>query len=591
MADYDVVIIGSGVAGALCAAGLAGGGRKILVLEAADNGLGVFQREQFKRVWDPATRKTWNTPYLSTTGIRNYPSPVNDDINTYFDQPNVDPNDSDATRKSINTFKATYQRLAGGSTWAWRGNTPRMMPNDFRVKSAYFPQGNAPPGANVADWPISYNDLKPWYLKAEYELGVSGNAEEWETHTPRDGAKFPMPGQPKSYSDRELIARFEKSGLKTVKLGTGYFAQDLPVQILTMAQARNTQPYDGRPACEGNHNCIPLCPTNAKYDATVHLKRARQNGVEIRTGCVVTKLDAKDGGAISGVRYKQWSSNSPQTEQVVSGDIVILAANPIESPKILLNSGLYAESDPSVGKHLMDHVQGECLGTARYPIYPFRGPQTISGIDSLRDGKYRSQFASFRITLGNDGWGRHGNPTSVLEEALNPDPDHVGDFSIGRKLRDATVNKLTRIVRLSVSTEQLPHRDNKVGLSDKVDDLGIPRPRIHYKVDDYTLNAIKEGYRVSKEIFHAMDAEVEHEEFDVKDWVTAAHPMGTCRMGTDKSNSVVDKFGRCHNHPNLFMVGASVFPTGSATNPVLTLSALTLMTVDEIKKKKSWAAQ
>ena len=587
MADYDVVIIGSGVAGALCAAGLAGDGRKILVLEAAENSLGVFQREQFKRTWDPATRKTWNTPYLSTTGIRNYPSPVNDDINTYFDQPDVDPNDPDATRKSLTTFKGTYQRLAGGSTWAWRGNTPRMQPNDLRLKSAYFSQGNAPPGSNVADWPVTYNDLKPWYLKAEYELGVSGNAEEWETHTPRDGAKFPMPGQPKSYSDRELIARFEKSGLKTVKLGDGYSAQDLPVQILTMAQARNTQPYDGRPACEGNHNCIPLCPTNAKYDATVHLKRARQNGVEIRTGCVVTKLDVKPGGLISGVRYKQWSSDSPQTERVVSGDIVILAANPVESPKILLNSGLYAESDPYVGKHLMDHVQGECLGTARDPIYPFRGPQTISGIDSLRDGKYRSQFASFRITLGNDGWGRHGNPTSVLEEALNPDPAHASKFSIGQKLRKAAVDKLTRIVRLSVSTEQLPHRDNRVGLSDKVDDLGIPRPRIHYKVDDYTLNALKEGYRVSKEIFRAMDAEVEHEEFNVKDWVTAAHPMGTCRMGTDKTNSVVDKFGRCHNHRNLFIVGASVFPTGAASNPVLTLSALTLMTVDEMKKKKT----
>ena len=84
-----------------------------------------------------------------------------------------------------------------------------------------------------------------------------------------------------------------------------------------------------------------------------------------------------------------------------------------------------------------------------------------------------------------------------------------------------------------------------------------------------------------------MVAEVEHEEFNVKDWVTAAHPMGTCRMGTDKTNSVVDKFGRCHNHRNLFIVGASVFPTGAASNPVLTLSALTLMTVDEIKKKKS----
>jgi glucose dehydrogenase len=579
MADYDVVIVGSGVAGALCAAGLAGDGRKILVLEAAENGLGVFQREQFRRVWDPATRKTWNTPYLSTTGIKFYPSPVSDDVSTYFDQPNVD--QTNDTTKSLTTFKATYQRLVGGSTWAWRGNTPRMMPNDFRVKSAYFPTGAFPDGAHVADWPISYDDLKPWYLKAEYELGVSGNAEEWETHTPRDGAKFPMPGQPKSYSDRELISRFEKSGLKTVTL----HGEQLPLQILTMAQARNTQPYDGRPACEGNHNCIPLCPTNAKYDASVHLKRARQSGVEIRTGCVVTKLEAAAGGAISRVLYKQWSSDSPQTERAVTGDILILAANPIETPKILLNSGLYAETDPYVGKYLMDHIQGECLGIAHDPIYPFRGPQTISGIDSLRDGKYRAKFASFRITLGNDGWGRHGNPTSVLEEALNP--FELSKFSIGRKLRQEVVDKVTRLVRLSVSTEQLPHPENKITLSDKTDDLGIRRPRIRFVVHDYTQQALKEGFRVCKEIFRAMDAHVEEEEFNVKDWVTAAHPMGTCRMGTDKTNSVVDKFGRCHNHPNLYIVGATVFPTGSATNPVLTLSALALMTVDEIKKRKS----
>jgi hypothetical protein len=232
-------------------------------------------------------------------------------------------------------------------------------------------------------------------------------------------------------------------------------------------------------------------------------------------------------------------------------------------------------------------VQGECLGTAAIPIYPFRGPQTISGIDSLRDGKYRSQFASFRITLGNDGWGRQGNPTSVLEEALNPDPAQVGKFSIGQKLRKGVVDKLTRIVRLSISTEQLPHGDNRIVLSDKVDDLGIPRPRIQYKVDDYTLKALDEGFRVSKEIFRAMDVQLEHETFDRKDWVTAAHPMGTCRMGADKTNSVVDKFGRCHNHANLFIVGASVFPTSAASNPVLTLSALALMAVDEMKKKKT----
>jgi choline dehydrogenase-like flavoprotein len=570
MADYNVVIIGSGVAGALCAASLAGTGRKILILEAAKNGIGVIQREQFRRVWDQSPAKSWNTPYLKGTGIRNYPSPgpATPDKSTYFDQPNAG--------TSLTTYKAYYQRLAGGSTWAWRGNTPRMMPNDFRVKSVYFPKGVSPDGADVADWPLSYNEMKPWYLKAEYELGVSGNEEEWESHTPRDGAKFPMRGQPRSYGDQLLVARM---GKKKVVLD----GEELPADILTMAQARNTEPYDGRPACEGNHNCIPLCPTNAKYDATVHLKRAVRSGVELRTGCVVTKLEAGPDGAISRVLFKQWDSDNPQNEQAVSGDVVVLAAAPIETAKILLFSGLYPNDHPHVGKHLMDHIQGECLALAPEPIYPFRGPQTVCGIDSIRDGKYRSKFASFRMTLGNDGWGRAGNPTSVVEEFLNPAPG--GIFKIGQALRKEAFDKLSRLVRFGISTEQLPHRENRVELSAKKDALGIPRPSINYAVHDYTKDALKEGYRVAKELFAAMGATHQGEpEFNVDDWTSAAHPMGTCRMGSNKTDGVVDKFGRCFNHPNLFVQGASVFPTASATNPALTIAALTLMSVEEIKK-------
>jgi len=576
MAEYDVVIIGSGVAGALCAAGLSNRSRRILVLEAAKNGLGVGQREHFRRLWDTVPNKSWNTPYLRMAGIQNYPSPgpSTPDTKVYFDQPDALPEGPD---KSLVTFKGYYQRLAGGSTWAWRGNTPRMMPGDFELKSKYL--SNVPAeqydGANVADWPISYDDLKQWYLKAEFELGVSGNAEEWEALTPRDGAQYPMPGQPKSYSDRVLLARI---GSKSVLLD----GEQIKAEIITMAQARNTRPYDGRPACEGNHNCIPLCPTNAKYDATVHLKRAHQKGVEIRTGCVVTKLEAGSDGTISRVLYKQWDSDDPQIERAVSGKIVILAANPIETPKILLNSGLYADDDPYVGKHLMDHVQGECLALAPEPIYPFRGPQTLCGIDSLRDGRYRAKFASFRLTLGNDGWGRAGNPTSVLEQLLNPaDPS---SFLIGKELRGTAIETLTRLVRFGFSTEQLPHVENRVELSDKLDPLGIRRPRLHYRVHSYTQRALSEAYRVSKELFSAMGAEhIGEEEFDVSDWNTAAHPMGTCRMGTTQQDSVVDKFGRCHNYPNLYIVGASVFPTGSATNPVLTIAALALMTVDKIE--------
>jgi glucose dehydrogenase len=574
MAEYNVVIIGSGVAGALCAAGLAGTGRKILILEAAENGIGVFQREQFRRVWDPAASKSWNTPFLKTKGIRNYPSPgpAVPDTGVYFEQPTA--------TTSLTTFKGYYQRLTGGSTWAWRGNTPRMMPNDFHLKTKYFPDGKFPDGANVPDWPICYEDLKHWYLKAEYELGVSGNAAEWESITPRDGEEYPMPGQPKSYGDQLLIKALGTR--KEVVIG----GEKLIADVFTMAQARNTEPYDGRPACEGNHNCIPLCPTSAKYDASVHLRRAVRHGVECRSGCVVTRLEAKESGVISRVLYKQWNSESPQMERSVTADIVILAANPIETPKILLNSKLYPAHDPHVGKHLMDHVQGECLALAPEPIYPFRGPQTICGIDTLRDGSYRSKFASFRLTLGNDGWGRAGNPTSVLEEMLNP--ADAANFAIGKKLKESAVDKLTRLVRFGFSTEQLPHPDNRVELSTQLDPLGIPRPKITYKVHSYTEEALKQGYRVSRELFRAMKATpVGEEEFNLNEWNTAAHPMGTCRMGTSNTDSVTDKYGRCHNHPNLFVVGASVFPTGSATNPVLTLSALTLMTVDEIRKGKS----
>lgn len=579
MSDYNVIIIGSGVAGAICAAGLSEGCRKVLVLEAAENGLGTFQREQFRRVWDPTPGKSWNTPYLKSKGIKYYPSPIprpeGGDTNTYFEQPNI------STTTSLKTFKGYYQRLAGGSTWAWRGNTPRMMPNDLRLKSAYFPDGVYPDGANVADWPLTYDDLKEWYLKAEYELGVSGNAEEWEKLTPRDRQPYPMPGQPRSYGDQLLIETM--GGPLEVELG----GEKLSAEVLTMAQARNTEPFAGRPACEGNHNCIPLCPTSAKYDATVHLRQALRNGAEVRTGCVVTRLKASSSGVISRVHYKQWNSDNPQAERSVTSDIVILAVNPIETPKILLHSQLYAPDDPHVGKHLMDHVQGECLGLTSDPIYPFRGPQTICGIDSLRDGRYRAKFASFRLTLGNDGWGRAGNPTSVVEELLNPDPAHAANFVIGKALRRSAVDRMTRLVRFGFSTEQLPHRENRVELSAQTDALGIPRPKITYSVHNYTLEALREGYRVSKKLFHAMKAtHVGEEEFDLEEWNTAAHPMGTCRMGKSSADSVTDKYGRCHNHPNLFIAGASVFPTGSASNPVMTLAALSLMTVNKIKSEQ-----
>src|SRR5215204_504085 len=319
--------------------------------------------------------------------------------------------------------------MLGGTTWTWRGNTPRMIPSDFRLKTLYGL-------ADVPDWPISYDDLEHWYCEAERDLRVH---------------KF----HPK---------------------------------LVTTPQARNSRPYDGRSACEGNSNCIPYCPTHAKYDASIHLKRSLQQGVQVRSGCVVTKLVADaQSGRVTKIIFKDWRSTAPKEDRELTARLVILAAHAIESPKILLMSELATKSE-QVGRNLMDHVQSEVVALFREPVYPYRGPQSITSIEAFRDGGFRSQHAAFRMTLGNDGWGRSGNPTSVLEELLNVnDP---ANFFIGEDMKDHLVDKVTRLVRFGFSTEQLPRATNRVKLSNQRDELDIPRPKIEYSVDDeYTVKA------------------------------------------------------------------------------------------------------
>jgi choline dehydrogenase-like flavoprotein len=249
-------------------------------------------------------------------------------------------------------------------------------------------------------------------------------------------------------------------------------------------------------------------------------------------------------------------------------------------------SGLATKSG-QVGYNLMDHVQSEVVALFPEPVYPFRGPQSITSIEAFRDGAFRSQHGAFRMTLGNDGWGRSANPTSVLEELLNvSDP---AKFLIGEDMKDRLVDKVTRLVRFGFSTEQLPRATNRVKLSTQRDELDIPRPKIEYSVDDeYTVKALEAGHEVATKLFQKMGAEVAEEESKLwKDgkliWNTAGHPMGTCRMGVSASDSVVDSFGRCHEHPNLFLVGSSVFPTGASANPTLTIAALTLRTAQAVR--------
>lgn len=565
--QFDIIIVGSGVAGALTAWRLAelGAGR-ILILEAGHNGITDGQRLRFHHMMDTqGNRGDMYAPYMDLES-RKW-APAAEKAQRELADQKADPaNYYDYSADSKDAFKAGYNRMVGGSTWAWRGNTPRYLPSDFHLRTN-FGVGR--------DWPFDYYELEPWYVQAEKELGVSGNHDELDGLF--DGFRsepFPMPGIPLTYSDQLIKARIN-----------GKMVRGTEVRVVTTPQARNSRAYDNRPACEGHSNCIPLCPIQAKYDATVHLRRALAHPeVTLRTAAVVTKLAKGADGRVQEVFFKDWHSADPKEEHTVRGGIVVLAAHAVETPKILLMSSGLANSSGMVGRNLMDHVQFELAAMFPEPVYPFRGPQSVTGIEAFRDGAFRSQRSGFRMTIGNDGWGRTGSPASVIGGLLQ-------DGKWGSALPAAVAELIPKMVRLSWSTEMLADPANRIELSDKSDDLGIPRPKFTFDIGDYVRAALVEGNETSKELFDLMGATISRSSKPLVDpqtgrmnWNTAAHIMGTTIMGNDPRDSVVNRFGRAHDVPNLWIVGSSVFPTSATANPTLTLAALALRTSQAIHR-------
>jgi glucose dehydrogenase len=361
----------------------------------------------------------------------------------------------------------------------------------------------------------------------------------------------------------------------------GFEIDGKKVQVMTLPQARNSQPYDGRKECEGYATCMPICPSGAKYDASVHLRRALDQQVELRRRAVVTRLEVEQGGRkISRVWFKDWSA-ADQGEQSVTGRLVVVAANAIESAKLWLLSGLGNRSR-QVGCNLMDHLGDEVTGLFPEPVYPFRGPQTNCCIEVFRDGAFRKSRGAFRMTVGTDGWGRKEHPFITLDRLMWSAPDQRL-LRFGQELQQAVENRVARMLRLSYSTEQLPNKSNRVTLSDQTDALGIPRPRLVYAIDDYSKRALAYGQSVARRLFEHIPGATEVDPIQPTfSYNGAGHVMGTLRMGLNQDTSVVDSHGRSYEHPNLYVLGASVFVTGSTANPTVTVAALVLRSAEAI---------
>ena len=528
----DVVIVGSGVAGALVAARLAGSGISVLILEAGPR----VSRDQ---AFDQFTRALVKVPTSPYPNAPYAPHPVEGLEDTYYVQNGPD------------VFGAAYLRQVGGTTWHWLGTTLRMVPDDFRLRSRF--------GVGV-DWPISYDDLEPWYCEAERALGVAGDgAADLGAHRSQP---YPLPPIPSSYLDTRVATALASSGLV----------------VVPTPQARNSTPHDDRPPCCGSGSCIPICPIQAKYDATVHVGRAERAGAELLDRAVVHHVEIGADRRVSGLRFKRPDGS----EERATGKVYVIAAHGIETPKLLLQSrnaawpAGVANSSDQVGRCLMDHPSQLSWALAGEPLWPFRGPLSTSGIEAPRAGDWRAERPSYRVQISNHGWSWPADtPQSTVRALLERG---LRGADLDRALADHSSREITVVCLL----EQLPHADNRVLPDfDRRDALGIPRPRISFRVDDYTRRGLAEARRVHDRIFAALKStDIHHRDGAV----SSGHVMGTCRMGSDPAQSVVDADLRSHDHRNLFLLGSSVFPTGGASNPTLTIAALTLRAIESIRR-------
>lgn len=501
----DVVIVGSGVAGSLVAARLARAGLKVLILEAGPRVRRAAALAQYR----DALIKIPESPYPDAPFA---PRPRSDDPDSYYLQNGPD------------KFGSAYLRQVGGTTWHWLGTTLRFVPDDFRLRSRF--------GVGL-DWPLSYDDLEPWYCEAERELGVAGDPNA-DLDAPRS-KPYPLPPMPLSYLDQRVAAALA---------GTPYTVQPTP-------QARNSQRYDNRPACCGSSSCIPICPIQAKYDATTHVAQAERAGAELVAEAVVSHLEVGPDGRIAALLVKRPDGS----EERALGKAFVIAAHGIETPKLLLQSRTepwprgVANSSDQLGRNLMDHPTQLTWGLAAEPVWPYRGPLSTAGIESTRAGRWRGEHAAFRIQIDNRGWAW---PMGT--------PDHTARELVQRGLRGAN-----RVV---------PDFEQR-------DALGLPRPRITFRIDDYTRRAFEHGRRIQRQICAALQStEVHHGE----DLMASGHVIGTYRMGLDSKQSVVNPDQRAHDHTNLFLLGSGVFPTSAASNPTLTIAALALRAVRPIQR-------
>jgi choline dehydrogenase-like flavoprotein len=442
-----------------------------------------------------------------------------------------------------------HVRGVGGSTLRYTGEAHRLNRHAMRMHSRF---------GVAADWPIDYEALEPWYRLAEDIIGVAGPGESDD----RPGAREHLqPAHPLGSAGRCLA---KGAGA----LGMTWVAND---------RAALSRAREGRPACNYCGNCNRGGPRRDKGSADMtFIREAEATGrLQLTTGVQVTRLLTDDAGRITAVRTTDAQGNH-ETQAV---NHLVLAGGAVESPRLLLASandhfprGL-ANRTGHVGKHFMETLFWTSSALAELPLASFKCLPSDSicwdfnrpdGIDGIIGG------CRFSVATNESDF---CGPIQYAQRV-------VGGF--GQGLKRGVREQLGKVVSVGAIGESLPNPGSYVDLhpSDR-EPSGLPLARIHSHLDDRELTRLAFMADTCRRLLKAAGTSTPFEEYGTYDHFASTHVFGTCRMGQDPADSVVDERLRSFDHDNLYIMDASVFPSsGGGESPSLTISALALRAGD-----------
>lgn len=422
----------------------------------------------------------------------------------------------------------------GGTTLHYTAYTPRAQPDEFRLYSEF--------GVGV-NWALTYDDLEPYYDEVEWFLGVSGPSPyPWGPPRKRGYPLKPLPlNAPAQLMQRGCAAL----GIRTA-----------PAANAALSGTYFQQGVGWRPACNNRGFCQAGCSTGAKASMDVtYIPFALNAGAEVRAESFATRLELDRGGKISGVVYTRGGKQERQACRTV-----FLCAGAVETPRLLLLNDL-ANSSGQVGKNFMANPSLQLWGTFNDEVRPNKGiPASLISEDMHRPAG--ADFAG-----------------GYLVQSLGVMPvTYAMQVARGRGLWGAAfrdhMRRYNHVAGIDIHGECLPYTHNFLELSAETDARGLPKPRIHFSNGENEKRLTAHGEQLMRAIWEHAGAR------DIWTFPRNAHIIGTCRMGTNSNDAVVNADGRSFDIPNLYICDNSIFPSALTVNPALTIMALSLRTAD-----------